>query len=174
MTDYYPPMGFHFLVYFKEATSKYSPDKDYWGFQSVSGLSSEVVTETYKEGGQNQYEYALPVKTQYPDLILKRGLYIPNLTRNDKGPKELLYWCQEMIESLRIKPTNIVIDLLSPVGVLLITWNVYRAWPKKWQVSDFNAEENQVVIETMEFHYDYFKVDYVYEGYANASITQGR
>jgi len=157
MSNDYPPLGLYFQVFFFEVKSKYSPDHDFWGFQSVSGLTSEVVTETYKEGGQ-KYGYELPVKTQYPNLVLKRGLWIPKEKMSDDGPKELLYWCQEMMESLIVRPTNIYIDLISPSNTLLMSWMVYNAWPKKWTLSDFNAEESQIVIETMELHYDYFKL----------------
>ena len=41
-------------------------------------------------------------------------------------------------------------------GEPLRTWNVSHAIPKKWSVSDLNANENSLVIETMELTYRYF------------------
>ncbi|MFO0795329.1 MAG: phage tail protein [Candidatus Brocadiaceae bacterium] len=43
-------------------------------------------------------------------------------------------------------------------GEPLRTWNVVNAIPRKWVVSDLNASENSVVIETMEFSYRYFTI----------------
>ena len=40
----------------------------------------------------------------------------------------------------------------------LRVWNVAHAIPKKWVISDLNAGENSVVIETMELSYRYFTV----------------
>ena len=40
----------------------------------------------------------------------------------------------------------------------LRTWNVAHAIPKKWLISDLNANENSVVIETMELSYRYFSL----------------
>jgi len=43
-------------------------------------------------------------------------------------------------------------------GEPLRTWNVVHAIPKKWLVSDLNANESSVVIETMELTYRYFTI----------------
>ena len=50
------------------------------------------------------------------------------------------------------------ISLLNGEHEPLKTWNVVQAWPKKWAVSDFNAEENSLVIETLDLSYRYFKL----------------
>lgn len=144
-----PPLGFYFKVFFEGITEPLS-------FQSVSGLSTELVTESYREGGQ-AYSYELPVKIQYPTLVLKRGL-VPsdNAAYADwvRNPYGLMY-------SLTVSPATVTVSLLSPLDVLkpvLMTWRLTGAWVKKYSFSDFNAEENQVVIETMELHYDYFEI----------------
>ena len=72
---YYPPVGFHFKVEFIGVGN----DND-TRFQSVSGLTVEYDTESFKEGGENRYEHKLPVRTKYPDLSLKRGM----LTASDQ------------------------------------------------------------------------------------------
>lgn len=173
MSQDYPPTSFCFSVRFEHIGAS---DIDF-RFQSVSGLTAEVVTETYREGGQNIKDHVLPVKTQYPDLVLKRGLatrsdgnpiYVPELAvtgltlpGNRQGAfsdSNLQQWCLQMMESLTVQPTDITISLLNTAGHPLMTWNVKRAWPKKWAISDFNAEENQLAIETMEFNYFYFTI----------------
>lgn len=145
-----PPLGFYFKVAFIDASSRFDGELS---FQSVSGLTAEVVTEAYKEGGQNWFDYKLPLKTQYPDLALKRGLWLP-----ESEIKGLQKWFVDTMQSLKVSPVDLNIMLLNPSDSIVMNWNVKNAWPKKWTISDFNAEENQVVIETMEFHYHYFTV----------------
>ncbi len=154
MTTYYPPLGFYFNVSF-ERINTLAED---FRFQSVAGLSSELITETYREGGQNQFEHVLPVKTQYPDLVLKRGLLVPKAPISNQQSRDLQSWCQQTMQNLLVKPTDLMITLLNTAGRPLMSWSIVHAWPKKWMVSDFNAEENQIVIETMEFSYHYFKL----------------
>ena len=151
-TRYAPPLSFYFQVDFLDISTV----TEDFRFQSVSGLTSEVVTESYKEGGQNRFDYELPVKTQYPNLILKRGLLAPKSPGSRRQIKDLQQWCHRMMRTLIVRPSNIKIDLLKPNGDPVMSWEIIRAWPKKWVVSDFNAEENQIVFETIELHYDYF------------------
>jgi phage tail-like protein len=51
-----------------------------------------------------------------------------------------------------------VVTLLNEKNTPLQTYNIVNAWPKKWSVSDFNAQESKIVVETMELSYQYFKV----------------
>ncbi len=155
MAQYYPPTGFHFRVSF-EGIQTISED---FRFQSVSGLSSELLTESYKEGGQNQFDHVVPLKTQYPDLVLKRGLWTPTSPGGGAGQSiDLQQWCQSTFQSLIVKPSDILISLLNTTGKPLMSWNVKHAWPKKWEDSEFNAAENQIVIETIELTYHYFTI----------------
>ncbi|MGB1450867.1 MAG: phage tail protein, partial [Marinirhabdus sp.] len=60
------------------------------------------------------------------------------------------------IESFQFSPTDLTVKLLNEAHEPLITWNVVHAYPVKWDVGDFNAEENKLVIETIELAYNYF------------------
>ena len=77
---HYPAVGFHFRITFSDykkgdgSLVKDETDDCDARFQSVSGLSVEVETETRKEGGENRFEHVLPLRTKYPLLVLKRGL----------------------------------------------------------------------------------------------------
>lgn len=141
MGNYYPPLGFHFLVEFGD-------DKDQSQFQSVSGLTVDIETEEITEGGENRFKHKLPVRARYPNLVLKRGL-----GTNSK----LLEWCQKASEGFEFEPADLVIKLLNQENEPLLSWNVVNAYPVKWAVSEFNAEESRVVIETIELTYSYFK-----------------
>jgi phage tail-like protein len=141
---YYPPVGFHFKVEFVGIGS----DND-TRFQSVSGLSVEYDMESYKEGGENRYEHKLPVRTKYADLSLKRGMLVDSA---------VIDWCTQAFQDRQFSTAQVNVTLLNEQHQPLKTWQVFGAWPKKWSVSDFNAQENSVVVETMELSYSYFTV----------------
>lgn len=39
-----------------------------------------------------------------------------------------------------------------------MVWNIVGAYPVKWDVSEFNAEENKLAIETVELKYRYYTI----------------
>ena len=139
---YYPPVGFHFRVEFVNIGN----DNDI-RFQSVAGLNVEYDVEAYKEGGENRFEHKLPVRTKYPDLSLKRGMLTDS---------EVIKWCLDAFQNRVFRPAQINVSLLNEKHDPLKTWRVMRAWPKKWAVSDLNAGENALVIETLELSYSHF------------------
>jgi phage tail-like protein len=142
MSNYYPPLGFHFKVEFANLPGEFE-------FQSVSGLNVELETEEISEGGENRFKHKLPIRTKFPNLVLKRGLLVDS---------DLIKWCREAVEDFNISPTNITIKLLNEKHEPLMTWNVVHAYPVKWAVADFNAEESKLVIETIELVYNYFNI----------------
>lgn len=142
---YYPPVGFHFKVEFLDLGN----DND-CRFQSVSGLSVEFDTESFKEGGENRFEHKLPVRTKYPDLALKRGM----LT----GSK-VIKWVKDALQKRDIKPVEINVTLMNEKHTAIQTWHIHKAWPRKWSISDFNAQENAIVVETLELCYTHFTIN---------------
>ena len=146
MANYYPPVGFHFRIEVMDL----SPNDNDVRFTEVSGLSVEMVTEEIPEGGENRFVQKYPIRAKYPELVLKRGLL-----RNS----EVVNWIRKCIENLSIQPKNIDISLLNEEHQPLMTWHVVNAYPTKWAVSDLNASNNAVVIESMQLFYQYFTVD---------------
>lgn len=140
MSVYYPPLGFHFLVEFGNQSNEYQ-------FQSVSGLSVELDSEEIAEGGENRFKHSVPGRPKYPNLVLKRGLNVDSA---------LIDWCKNAIENFTFSPKDVIIKLLNKENDPLVTWNIVNAYPVKWSVSDFNAEESKLVIETIELKYSYF------------------
>ena len=144
MADYYPPWGFYYRVEFN-----ISKDKNDVRFQSVSGLSVEYDYENFKEGGENRFEHKLPVRTKYADMLLKRGM----LTNS-----EVIKWFFKAFRDREFNPTDINVILMNEKGEPLRTWKVSHAIPKKWLISDLNANDNAIVVETMELSYRYFTI----------------
>jgi phage tail-like protein len=144
MPNYYPPVGFHFKV---EVQNLQHPNDNDVRFTEVSGLSVEMGTEEIAEGGENRFIQKYPTRTKYPELVLKRGLLVNS---------EILTWIRECLEDYKIQPKTIFIKLLNEEHQPLLTWNVVNAYPTKWSVSDLNASNNSVVIESLQFFYQYF------------------
>ena len=140
----YPQVGFHFLVTF-ELFPQLPND---FRFQEVSGLTVNMEMEPLKEGGENRFVHQLPVRTSYNELVLKRGKFMGS---------GILHWCKNALENFEFKPTNIMISLLNDDHLPLYNWYVINAIPKRLEISGFNAERSEVVIETMALNYQYFK-----------------
>lgn len=152
MASYYPPTGFHFKVEFQGVSGM---DKDQeQRFQDVNGLSFEVETENLSEGGENRFDYKLPKKIKYPNLVLKRGLLTDSA---------LIKWINDAMNTYftvpiyDFKPADILISLLDESDNPVAIWQVIQAYPVKWNVSNFNSNENAIAVETIELAYQYFE-----------------
>ena len=142
----YPPTSFSFVV--NGVSNLEGIDSQ---FQSVSGLSSEIETESYTEGGENRFTHQLPKGVKYPNLVLKRGLIV------NSG---LITWCRDAMENFSFESRDLIISLYGgpKSSAPLMVWNVVGAYPVKWDVSEFNAEENKLAIETVELKYKYYTI----------------
>lgn len=126
-----------------------SQNKNDVRFQSVSGLSVEYDMEEYKEGGENRFTHKLPVRTKYADMVLKRGMLTDS---------EVIQWFFNAFRDREFVPTDVNVILMNEQSEPLRTWKVAHALPKKWLVSDLNANDNAIVIETLELSYRYFTI----------------
>jgi phage tail-like protein len=137
------PVVFHFKVEFGAG----SADQDN-RFQEVTGLSAEVTTEELREGGLNEYAHRLPTGAKYGNLTLKRGFI------NDS---EVSKWCRKAVENFEFEPKDVAVTLLNEEHDPLATWNFTKAYPVKWLLADFKAQENALAIETLELAYAMFR-----------------
>ena len=140
-----PPVGFHFLVEFDLPDAG---DQDI-RFREVSGLSMELETETLSEGGENRFTHKLPVRASYGDLSLKRG---------KMADSAVITWIREAVQNFDIQPTTVWVKLLNDRHEPLETYTFVNAWPKKWSISDFNAESSEYVVETLDLVYSHYRV----------------
>jgi len=144
-TESYPynlPVGFHFNVNF--GTDKSNDIR----FQEVGGLTAEMGVEELVVGGENMFTYRLPLRAKYNNLVLKRGMI------KDSG---LIDWFKNAIENFQFAPKDISVYLLDKEHQYISSWEFIQAYPVKWVISDFNATNNSLVIETIELVYQYFK-----------------
>lgn len=144
MEVYYPPVNFHFNVKFEG----FNRDTDLY-FQSVTGLDVSITMETKREAGENRFVHHVPKEVTYADLVLKRGVFRPS-------ESDITDWFNKAIREFRFSPRNIQVTLLDEKHEPLMLWNVVHALPKNWKVSDLNAEQGAVLIESMTLAYSFF------------------
>ena len=137
------PVVFHFKVEFGPS----SADADN-RFQEVAGLSAEVTTEEYGEGGLNEYAHRMPTGIKYGNLVLKRGLV---------SDSEVGSWCRKAVQDFSFEPRDVTVTLLNENHEPLASWQFLRAYPVKWSLSDFKAQENALAIESLELAYSRFR-----------------
>lgn len=112
---------------------------DRGGVQFVSGLERVTEVEPYREGGINDYEHQLVVKTTQAVLTLKRGLM----------DTWFWDWHEDVVDGT-IERKTISIILLNQVGDEAWRWVCADAFPTKWSGGDLDAAANAVAFETVE------------------------
>lgn len=142
-TSYEIPLAFHFKVEFGSSPL----DADIY-FQEVNGLSAEVATEELREGGVNDHVHRLPTGIKHGNLVLKRG-YAAN--------SEVGRWCRSALEDFDFNPVDVSVVLLDETHQPLVKWTFTKAYPLKWSISDFSAQQNTLAIESLELAYATFR-----------------
>ena len=142
-----PPLSHRFGVFF--FAGGVIPNPIDIRFQKVSGLSAEVSLSEINEGGQNLYRHRMPEKINYSNLVLERGMVIGS-------PLNIEF--NVALSLFKFAPSNIMVTLFNEKSIPLAGWFFTKAYPVKWSVSDFDAEANGVVIDTMELAYTRFQI----------------
>jgi len=142
------PVAFYFKVVIDNQLSEDN------SFQEISGIQTEIVTETVDEGG-SPFTYSLPTKVKNSNLVLKRGIA--------DGNSKLAQWCMSVLEGggfIRpIKPANLQVWLLNEKGTAVRKWSFLNAYPVKWEVEAFSSTKNDLAIERMELCYTVLRRD---------------
>lgn len=149
-TAYSPPNAFHFAVYIDGFPSAQA------AFQEVSGLEVSAELETISEAGLNTYSHRVPKRTQYQNLVLKRGYLVEDSAMMD--------WVAETLQNgitvgNKIQPKNILISVIETGFhyIPLTSWNIVNAYPVKWSLAPLNSMESAIAVETIELAYSYWK-----------------
>ena len=92
--------------------------------------------------------HRLPGRTKYSDLVLKRGMTLVS---------GITAWCVDAIENFNFQPTNMLVSLLNADHLPVSSWYIANAIPIRYEISGLNAEQNQIVIESLTLRYEYYK-----------------
>jgi phage tail-like protein len=117
-------------------------------FSECSGLQAETEVFEWEEGGLNSYKHRLPVRTKYPNLVLKRGI----------ATMKLWEWYQQLINGT-MERRNLAIVLYGYTGEPEVRWSVTGALPIKWTGPTFKSGAAEAAIETFELVHQGFVRD---------------
>ena len=149
--------------------------KDTLGFSEVSGLGVEYEPVTYKHGlSFVMGSKIIPGMRQPVKLTLKRGIIqesknptpMYDILQGGKTPKQskgafLANWLKETYANpLKNTKQDIFIDLCDGDGKAVVRWTVIGALPVKMDAPTFDANSNDVAIETLELVAHEIKIDY--------------
>jgi len=143
--DGYPPSAFYFTV-----VLGVSPSDTDSSFQEVSGITSELNTESVTEGGENRYVHTLPTGMKPRSLALKRGIA--------PFSSPLVQWCRSVFEldfAVPIVAMPVRVYLMDATGSPVRAWLFANAYPIKWEVERFGSTKNEVAIENITLSYTY-------------------
>ncbi len=130
-------------------------DADVLSFSEISGLSVEYESVTYKHGlSFVLVNKIIPGMRKPLQLTMKRGIV---------QSRDFLHsWIYSAYTDPFFTGTkrDIVIDLCDESGAVVVRWTVQGALPTKLDAPTFDANSNDVAIETMELVAHGLKVDY--------------
>ncbi len=114
-------------------------------FSEVNGLQIEIETESYREGGKNDFVYNFPKGIKYQPLVLKRGI-----TDID----ELWKWYKD-VRGGKIARKNVTIRMYKTPQDMQSrdakwSWTLQKAYPIKWTGPVLKADSNTIAFESIE------------------------
>jgi phage tail-like protein len=121
-------------------------------FSEVSGLSISYETTTYKEspvegGAPGPRVMHMPAQGTAANITLKKGLV------RGKSVPTLYSWINS-IQINQVEKKDIFVRLCNEQGSAVISWRVINAFPTKLDAPTFDANSNDVAIESMELMAD--------------------
>ncbi len=121
-------------------------------FSEVSGLSITYETTTYKEsptesGAPGPRVMYMPAQRSAPSISLKKGLV------RGKSIALLYKWISDT-QLNQVQKKDIMVRLCDEDGEAVISWRVVNAFPTKLDAPSFDANSNDVAVESMELMAD--------------------
>ncbi len=131
-----PIPGYRFIVFLNEAVL---------GFQQVTGISREIETEVYHEGGLNTMAHVFP-KTCGGEQVLRmeKGAY--------SGSGHPFCMVGEKLEG------SLSLMVVDQKGAPLKSYLFTGLLVKKWEVGELSATQNSLLIDRFEVCYEDFEV----------------
>ncbi|MDD3246398.1 MAG: phage tail protein [Methanosarcina sp.] len=107
----------------------------------VSGLQIEIETETYREGGVNNFVHNFPKGVKYQPLILKRGITDLN---------DMWSWYKD-VRTGKITRKGVTVVLMDEsTKDEKWRWTFQGAYPIKWTGPELKANSSTIAFESIE------------------------
>ena len=115
-------------------------------FHEAGGLDSSIDVIEHREGGENITMRKYPGQVKFSNISLKWGM---------ADDIDLYNWHKQWADGdPAATRRNGSIVLCDRQGQEKARWNFFRAWPAKWTGPAFNAEANDIAIETLELAHE--------------------
>lgn len=108
------------------------------GFKEISGLESEV--EVIEFQGEDRLMHKRPGKTNYGNIVLKRGV--------TDGGDDIRQWYKKVLAGTTDRKSGSII-YLDRAGQEVLRYNFFEAWPCKWKLPAL-ADNGSPAIEEIE------------------------
>ena len=116
------------------------------GFKSVSGLSREVEVVEYLEN-MFDYTHKMPGRETVGEVTFQRGMY---------ADTTLLDAYTSIFKESSAVRRDVTINVTDRYGNIRRTFQLAECWFSKYEASDFDAESNDVLIETLTMQFENF------------------
>jgi phage tail-like protein len=117
---------------------------DSGAFRKCAGLKNESEVFEYQEGGDNETVRKLIGPTKASNIVLTKGFV---------SDPALFKWRDEVAASgtNKIARRNGSIVAIAPDNKTEVArWNFEKAWPVRWEMSEFDASTGQALCEMLE------------------------
>ena len=126
-------------------------------FSEVSGLSVDIETTTYKEsptesGAPGPKVMHMPAQGTAASITLKKGVV------RGSSVATLFNWISS-VQINQVEKKDIFVRLCDENGDAVIRWKVTNAFPTKLEAPGFDANSNDVAVESMELMGDGVSVE---------------
>ena len=121
----------------------------------VSSITKSVDAIDWRTGGDSNFSAKIPGLTKWEPITLERGLsadpvfqdWMVSVNNYTKAGGQ----SNEAVHAFR---KHLNIEMYSLQNELVMTINVYNAWPSKLTVADFDAKANELAIEHLELQHE--------------------
>ena len=112
-------------------------------FTTCDGLSMEIETEDWKEGGNNMFVHKLPKGIKYTPIKLTRPV--------NADSNLVARWLAEMTNG--VTRTTCTITARTVEGQAIAQWKFNEVYPVKWTGPSFALDSPKVATETLELQH---------------------
>ena len=116
-------------------------------FLECGGLVIEREVHEIHEGGVNDYVHKRPGKLKLTNITLKRGLTYD---------RELWNWCRRGMYDGMVTRKNMSIIIGNSEYLKVKQWDVFGAFPVKWELVSLNASTMEIAWEQIELAHNGF------------------
>ena len=134
-------------------------------FLECGGLVIEREVHEIHEGGVNDYVHKRPGKLKLTNITLKRGLTYD---------RELWNWCRRGMYDGMVTRKNLSIIIGNSEYLKVKQWDVFGAFPVKWELVSLNASTMEIAWEQIELAHNGFALNDVERTPIGSGMTPDR